>query len=91
MKEYDAHKAARWKEAQETLRDVARHARDDDSEETAELVQETARNFSKMVNEYNERQLMPSEKPCRTQEEIRRRFRRNCWKAGTMYTAGKSG
>ena len=53
MKEYDAHKAARWKEAQETLRDVARQARDDDSEETAELVQETARNFSKMVNEYN--------------------------------------
>lgn len=53
MREYDAHKAESWKEAQETLRDVARQARDDDSEETAELVQETARNFSKMVNEYN--------------------------------------
>lgn len=53
MKEYDAHKAASWKEAQETLRDVARQARNDDSEETVELVQETARNFSRMVNEYN--------------------------------------
>lgn len=38
MREYDAHKVASWKEAQETLRDVARQARDDDSEETAELV-----------------------------------------------------